>query len=136
GRFLAGCVSLIAVALLAPAIVNGQAKSSPARTGGGTYVQPKTSWGDPDIQGIWNNVTATPLQRPDELKDKAVLSSQEAAEYEARLADRQAKAEARPHTGYAASVWFETSHTLSENRTALLVPPEGGGLPPLTPTPA
>jgi hypothetical protein len=78
-------------------------------------------------------VTATPLERPKELSEKALLTDAETAEYEHEIADRQAKAEARPHTGYAASVWFETGHKLSENRTSLLVEPPGGHLPPLTP---
>jgi hypothetical protein len=49
---------------LGPASQDRAAKWEPART----------PWGDPDLQGIWNNVTATPLQRPDDLKDKALLT--------------------------------------------------------------
>ena len=79
---------------LAPAIVNGQSQA-PARTGA-SYVQPKTPWGEPDIQGIWNNVTGTPLQRTDEFKDKKNLTEQEAADFERRTAERQAKSEATP----------------------------------------
>jgi hypothetical protein len=120
---------LIALVLLAPVI--GQAQASRARTA--SWKQPLTAWGHPDLQGIWNNVTATPLQRPDELKDKALLTDEEAAEYEERNAKRRAEAEARPHTGYAASIWFETSQSLSANRTSLLVDPPGGRLPDLTP---
>ena len=33
----------------------------------------RTSWGDPDLQGIWNFATSTPLERPAELGEKAVL---------------------------------------------------------------
>jgi hypothetical protein len=110
-RFLAGCLSLVAVASLLPTPANGQAKS-PARTG--TYTQPKTPWGDPDMQGIWNNVTGTPLQRADEFKDKKNLTADEAAAFERQAAERQRTSEATPieqqsvgaRTGYAASVWF------------------------------
>ena len=78
-RFLAAVLAPVAAVLLAPGAALGQAKPSsrPAN-----YQQPKTAWGDPDMQGIWNNVTATPLQRSDELKDKAALTTQEAAEFE------------------------------------------------------
>jgi hypothetical protein len=112
----------------------GMAQTAPSRTGSrNTTWQPaRTSWGDPDIQGIWNNVTATPLERPKELGEKSLLSDTEAQEYEQQVADRRAKAEARPHTGYAASIWFETSGSLSQNRTSLLVDPAGGRLPALT----
>jgi hypothetical protein len=93
------------------------------------------------LQGIWNNVTATPLQRPAEFKDRATLTAKEAAEFAARNAQREAEGEARPtaqqtpgqRTGYATSVWFETTHSLSDNRTSLLVDQEDGRLPPLTP---
>jgi hypothetical protein len=30
----------------------------------------RTSWGDPDLQGLWTNATLTPLQRPAELAAK------------------------------------------------------------------
>ena len=36
----------------------------------------------PDLQGHWTNGTLTPLTRPDDLKDKAVFTEQEAAEWE------------------------------------------------------
>ena len=34
------------------------------------WVLSHTPWGDPDIQGIWNNVTATRLERPEEFADR------------------------------------------------------------------
>ena len=40
------------------------------------YVQPtetdtpRTSWGTPDLNGMWNFKTATPLERPDEFAEK------------------------------------------------------------------
>ena len=43
---------------------------------------PHTSWGDPDLQGVWVNASVTPLERPAQFADKAVLSEQEAVEFE------------------------------------------------------
>jgi hypothetical protein len=139
GRFVAGCLSLVMVGSMTPVLAHAQAKASPKRSA--TYNQSKTPWGDPDIQGIWNNVTATPLQRSTEFKDKANLSPEEAAAFSQRIIDRQKENEEKPieqqpvgaRTGYSATVWFETSNRLSDNRTSLLVYPEGGRLPPLTP---
>ena len=139
GRFLAGCFLLIMVGSLTPTTVHGQAKSSATRTG--RWTQPMTPWGDPDVQGIWNNVTATPLQRSDEFKDKASLTTEEAEDFARRITERQAANEATPieqqsagaRTGYSTLVWFETSNRLSDNRTSLLMFPESGRLPPLTP---
>ena len=55
-----------------------------------------TPWGDPDLQGIWDFRTITPLERPQELADKEVLTAEEAALYEqetlaARNKDRRAE---------------------------------------------
>ena len=138
GRYLAAVLTLIAL-VFAPAAATAQQRASQARTT--RWQPPRTPWGHPDLQGIWNNVTATPLQRPTEFKDKSFLTSEEAAEFAQRAAQREAESEARPtaqqtpgqRTGYASSIWFETTHSLSENRTSLLVDQEDGRLPPLTP---
>jgi len=129
--FLAVLIVLSVVVASGSSPASAQTPSSGAKAA--KWQQPKTPWGDPDMQGIWNNVTATPLERPKELGEKSLLTDTEAQEYEQQIADRRAKAEARPHTGYAASIWFETSQSLSERRTSLLVEPPGGRLPALTP---
>ena len=134
-RALAASCALIAVLLLVPAPAVAQATSSEA------WMAPTTAWGDPDIQGIWNNVTATRLERPANLGEKAVLTDEEAAQFEQEAIERRAVNEAKSTeehlragtgTGYAASVWFESSDSLSGNRTSLLVDPPDGRLPPLT----
>ena len=75
------------------------------------------------------------------VQGQAFLTNEEAAAFAARAAQREADGESRPtaqqtagqRTGYATSVWFETTHSLSDNRTSLLVDQEDGRLPPLTP---
>src|SRR5256885_16204719 len=56
-------------------------KAAPAAR---TWTAPKTPWGDPDLQGVWNDATSTPLQRPNG-KDKDILSDDEAAEFAQQL---------------------------------------------------
>jgi hypothetical protein len=41
-----------------------------------------TPWGDPDLQGTWNNQTPVPFERPKELGQKTFFTPQEAAEFE------------------------------------------------------
>ena len=53
---------------------------------------PRTSWGAPDLQGVWNNNVSTPMERPDEFADRALLSAEERA---ANTAQRQASRENR-----------------------------------------
>src|SRR5436190_21403181 len=50
------------------------------------YSPPRTPWGDPDLQGVWNDATSTPLQRPGTLGGKDVLTDEEAADFQATLA--------------------------------------------------
>ena len=53
--------------------------------------QPRTAWGDPDLQGQWNSQTSTPLQRPLQgpLAERDTLSQEEAemAAFEANARD-------------------------------------------------
>src|SRR5689334_18569888 len=51
------------------------------------HAQPATTT-RPDLQGIWNGSTLTPLQRPPQFKDKAEFTRDEAAEYVRTSADR------------------------------------------------
>jgi hypothetical protein len=44
-------------------------------------------WGDPDLQGVWNDATSTPLQRPSGVGSKDVLNDEEAADFQAQLAN-------------------------------------------------
>ena len=46
-----------------------------------TYTPPKTPWGDPDIQGVYDYESMIPMQRPAELKDKAVFTDAELIEW-------------------------------------------------------
>jgi len=42
---------------------------------------PRTEWGDPDLQGVYNYATLTPLERAAAYANKPVLTEQEAAAY-------------------------------------------------------
>src|SRR5437868_2072405 len=44
----------------------------------------RTPWGDPDLQGVWDFRTATPMERPAELAGKETLTDAEAAEFAAK----------------------------------------------------
>ncbi|MGH8649316.1 MAG: hypothetical protein ACREUP_08425, partial [Burkholderiales bacterium] len=62
----AGSLAVVGLTVwLAGAVVAGQAPSETTafRVPASTYTPPKTPWGDPDLQGIWTDDYATPLQR-------------------------------------------------------------------------
>src|SRR4029453_9858632 len=49
---------------------------------------PRPRDGHPDLQGIWNFSSLTPLERPDQFADKPVLTDAEAAEFERETLER------------------------------------------------
>ena len=53
---------LIAFIVLAPVLASAQ----PATT-----EPPRTVWGDPDLGGVWDFRTITPLERPSDLADRS-----------------------------------------------------------------
>src|SRR5262245_61714689 len=85
------------------------------------YTAPRTPWGDPDLQGLWSNQTSTPLQRPDALRDKETLTSDEAEEREeaARLSADGPPPPGDPGTYNA--FWRDPGMALT--RTSLIVDP-------------
>ena len=76
-------VVVIAVESLAPVRLAGQAPAvgaaaqKPAATR--TWAEPRTPEGRPDLQGIWLNNDATPLERPKALEGKPFLTGEEVA---------------------------------------------------------
>ena len=64
-----------------PAKSGGTAKA-PAKAPAKAWKATRTPWGDPDLQGVWNDATSTPLQRPNELAGKDVLSDEEAQDFQ------------------------------------------------------
>ena len=97
---------------------------------------PRTEWGAPDLQGVWDFRTLTPFERPAELADKAVYTDEEVAAFEARrnaeIAGRDDR-EPADTVGNYNQFWFDAGATSVEtNRTSLVVDPADGRLPPLT----
>ena len=104
---------------------------------------PRTPWGAPDLQGVWDVRTITPLQRPTDLAGKRVLTDEEAAEYAIRAQRRreQRRDRAVEHRDGLSEVdrvpyddfWVDTGSTaVSDRRTSLIVDPPDGRIPPLT----
>ena len=51
----------------------------------------RTAWDTPDLRGIWDFRTITPLERPNELAEQAFLTAEEAAAMEQEVIDRNAR---------------------------------------------
>ena len=126
---------LLLMASLAALAQSGPGKQASKATGAAKrWTPPRTSWGDPDLQGSWNNSTVTELERPAELSGKQVLTDEEAAAVERKAAenrvDRPPKA---GDPGTYNQAWFDRGTKVVPTRqTSLIIDPPDGRLPPLT----
>ena len=137
-------VSVVAVALLTTIALSGQA---PARTS-----SPRTPDGKPDLQGIWDFRTVTPMERPAEFADKPFLTEKEAADYEKRITEQrnadanrdESKKTSRGQvngTEVTADValayndfwWDRGTKVIGSRRTSLVIDPPDGRIPAMTP---
>lgn len=96
---------------------------------------PRTPWGDPDIQGVWDFRTATPMERPEELGDKEFLTLEEAAELEQQAAARQVDRPPREgDPGTYNQFWMDSgTNVVGTRRTSLITDPPDGRIPELAP---
>ena len=100
---------------------------------------PRISDRHPDLQGIWTNVTITPLERPAAFADKQFFTPEEAAKYEKDTnqrndADnRESNADADVNHAYNQFWWDRGTKVAAGLRTSLIVDPPNGRIPALTP---
>jgi hypothetical protein len=161
-RFLSsmGTFAVVVTVVSAPSVA-GQGAPKPSAQAGQTAPEPsakpartplkrqasraawtatRTPWGDPDLQGVWNDATSTPLQRPGELAGKDVLADEEAVEFQEQTAQNLSRD--RRDGGRDADVnraynehWMDARRLkiTADHRTSLIVDPADGRLPPLVP---
>ena len=102
---------------------------------------PRTDWDAPDLQGIWDFRTITPMERPEDLGDKAFLTEEEAAERERRAVERDIelweadarRTEAGGSVGGYNNFWMDRgTRVIGTRRTSLIIDPPNGRLPEMT----
>ena len=96
---------------------------------------PRTAWGAPDLQGIYDFGTATPFQRPAELAGRATFTAEEAAVQEQINAAQFAEGlntENLTPPNYN-NFWFDNgSGVLPTQQSSLVVDPPDGRVPAFT----
>jgi hypothetical protein len=115
------------------------------------YETPRTPWGDPDLQGMWVNNSATPLERPDVFQGKETLTDEELLELKKKAAEVLDGGDAffaddfvtaavekgseyrsfDQKTGNYNQFWIVEREL--DHRTSLIVEPRDGKIPALTP---
>ena len=116
------------------------------------WTAPRTSNGQPDLQGVWANNNATPLERPEAWADRERLSDEELGAVMAAAAEAsdpgqdalfgdqlilaaiertQAKSY-DPTTGNYNQFWI-ADRTFNTDRTSLVIQPLDGRIPDRTP---
>ena len=138
-------------ALLAAGQTSQNAKAAKPK-----WTPPKTVNGHPDLQGVWANNIATPLERPKELEGRAVLTDREVAALKKKAHELFGNGNSDAAFGDTVyrTVWANVQGTASgfkslggntgdyssvrtverewENRTSLITDPPDGRLPEFT----
>ena len=121
-------------------LVPGFAVGQEAAGAADTWTLPRTLWGDPDLQGIWNSKSLTPIERPEKFADREYLTDEEIAALEQAHVDDQGR-DVRAEGGTDVDVEGAYNNIFSTNldaryirtkRSSLIVDPPDGKLPPLT----
>ena len=99
------------------------------------YQAPRTEWGKPDLQGVWNFSSNVPMQRPTRYGERQFLTDQEIEDVLARRAEADANSDsALPIEGVDASYndfWIENAGIGDTLRTSHIIYPTDGQLPDL-----
>ena len=115
------------------------------------YTVAKTSFGQPDLEGVWTNNSATPLQRPAAWANKELLTDAEVAQVQRAARQLEQEGDAlfgdeliadtlqgqtapKSHdteTGNYNGFWLPARDF--ERRTSLIIDPPNGRIPPETP---
>jgi hypothetical protein len=134
------CLITVLVLTSAPLPVRGQS----------TWTVPRTTDGQPDLQGVWLIHTATPLERPKALEGRSRLTDEEVAEFRRRAARLFGTGDSdfavgdgvfqavltnpekytNPNSTHGATDMIDLEF---DDRTSLIVEPQDGRIPALTP---
>ena len=133
---LAGFVGLVSLAAVS---MSGQTPASPAKSAGAKAkagTPPRTTWGDPDLQGTWFVLADVPLERSAANAGKEFLTEQEVAAADAQKGlnpGRNARSADKAQDVSGAYNAVFNSVLKTGKRTSMIVDPPDGKIPSLVP---
>ena len=118
-------MQVLGLGALALALTRHAAVAAEAET---PYTPPKTSWGEPDLRGMWplNHLIGVPLQRDPKYGDRFEMTDEE-------YATAQSNVEARDERFQSGAIPAADAAGMAMKQTSLIIEPANGRLPPLTP---
>lgn len=149
-RLVLASLTLLAIST---GVVHAQTAQKPATAK--AWKVPRTEFGQPDLQGNWNNATLTGMERAQQFGTRNVLTAEEAAQVEGTAA-KHVEENAKPtdpklgiqdlpkDCGYGFSgtncgynnFWVDRGNSVirvnGEPRASMLTDPPNGRLPPMT----
>ncbi len=100
-----------------------------------SYQAPRTEWGQPDLQGVWNFSSDVPMQRPAQYGTRQFLTAAEIEEITARQAAADAASDSALNAeGVDESYndfWVENAGIGDTVRTSHIIYPDNGRMPDL-----
>jgi hypothetical protein len=138
-RVLAATAAVLGAGpLILSAAAQGPAAPLPFAPPSSSYQPPKTPWGDPDLQGTYDYQSLLPLQRPAQFAGKATFTDAEYEEFwrnNMPSFDTQAGSALSTLPGVGGYNEFWANRTfIRDKRTALIVDPPDGRIPPMIPS--
>jgi hypothetical protein len=132
-----------ATGALAGVLMLAVSLSVSAQSGRGGDANPRTSWGDPDISGVYAEYTTAPLERPEQFGEREFLTDDEFEELERRrLSPVERNPDSDTEPGTAADVHYNLDQfALGANegvsspnrRTSIVTIPANGRIPAALP---
>src|SRR5262245_8626456 len=128
--------ALLALIALAAVLMAGQAPTTVKQTTAPKpSPAPKTSWGDPDLQGTWFVTEGVPLERSQQNANKPLLTDAEVAALDKEKAGnpgRNARSDNSTQDVSGAYNAVFNSVLKTSKRTSMIIDPPDGRIPPLT----
>src|SRR5580700_350147 len=131
GSTITVAIAATAVGITVSVSITGTLAQAPAASVTAPVPAQKTSWGEPDLQGIWTDEFDTPLQRPAKYAEQEFFTeAQRAGLDKERTEMLNRRAVGTLADAYNFAAFLSTKRT--GTRTSKIVDPPNGRIPPLT----